>query len=423
MDVERALIAKAVQTGQVERLISMGVEEDHFADPEVRQVFAISVRHLRQFKTPPSMEAMRKALDETELQGYTFDVASDSLEYLAVEFIKQVKRRATIHAIRDIAKVVDEQPQEHSELDAIFLEKARELSRLVPSTRIARLSEVDQRIAAYNALVESGEPPGIPMGIPVFDALTQGVRKHEFISIAGWQGTGKSTLLLHIFFHAYLLGKTPLIVSLEMEAEAILRKVDVMATNFEYTAMKALKLGEGDLRKWEEWGERAQNAKNDIIILDDLGRCTVDKIYAETVRYAPDMVGVDYVSLMDAPRFQATWEKVTYLTRELKMNARNLGIPVFAVAQTNINSAQDGAQLENIAYSRSIGQDSDAVIGLWSDERMQAMNKMELRLLKNRDGKPGKTWMYWEPERMVFREWTPDDMWRERAALEEENKK
>lgn len=409
MDVERALISKTIHAGQIEKIISLGIEPHHFHDPEVRVVFEAAQSHLRRYRAAPSLAAIRKHVPD-----FSFDAPSDPVEYLAAEFIKQVKRRAAITALRDLAPLVDD-PKQVGDIDALFLEKARELARVIPSTRVARFSEMEARIRAFEQRVEEGEPPGIPMGIPMLDHLTLGVRPHEFVSIAGWQGTGKSTLMLHIFFSAYMAGKTPMIISLEMESESIFNKLDTMATNFEARLLEAMKgMPDAEKAKWEEQAERAKHAANDIIVLDDLGRCTVDKVFAETVRYAPDMVAVDYVSLLDGPKMASNWEKLTVMTRELKMQARILKIPLFAVAQTNIAGADQGATLETIAYSRSIGQDSDIVLGLHSDEMMQAMNKMEVRLLKNRRGKIGKTFMYWEPEYGKFREWGPQDIARNR---------
>jgi replicative DNA helicase len=168
-----------------------------------------------------------------------------------------------------------------------------------------------------------------------------------------------------------------------------------------------MELSEPDVKKWESAAEKASRASNDIIILDDLGRCTVDRVYAEASRWKPDLLAVDYISLLTAPKSAGNqvWERVTYITRELKLLARTLRVPIIGIAQTNIGGASDGATLENIAYSRSVGQDSDLVFGLKDDKEMRANNKMVVRMLKNRDGRLCETEMLWNMERMDFREW------------------
>lgn len=158
---------------------------------------------------------------------------------------------------------------------------------------------------------------------------------------------------------------------------------------------------------WEEAAERVQQVPNDIIAIDDIAHCTVDHVYAKTVKYEPELVTVDYITLMDTSRSagQSMWEKVTYITQALKQQTRSLKIPMIGIAQTNIDSAEEGAALQNIAYSRSIGQDSDLVIGLHQNQKMREEMQMEARLLKNRDGSVKNTHLLWDMERMRFRPW------------------
>ena len=284
---------------------------------------------------------------------------------------------------------------------------------MFPVGNAGRFSEMESRIADYEERLKQGITMGIPFGVKLIDDLTMGIQRHEYVTVAGWQGQGKSTLAQHIAFSGYLAGFTSVIVSLEMEAEAILRRFDVMATNLQYRALKKCELNSKDKEIWIEWAKKAANVSNDIVVLDDVYKCTTEKIQAIGEQYNPDLLIVDYVSLLHSPQNKPIWEKVTDFTGELKALARNpAGPPIIGIAQTNIQGADDGAKLENLAYSRSIGQDSDLVLGLYqdSDGKMKARNEMEIRLIKNRDGETGKTKFYWNPSRMEFREWQTSDM-------------
>lgn len=407
MNAERSLLSKAVQTGQVEALIAKGVSEVQFSDNACKDVWASCVAHIGRYHSSPSFEAVRSSNPD-----FSFEVVTDSLDYVFEEFVKQSKRRAAINGLREVARAVDD-PSRVFEIETEVLELGASLAQMFTMGNAERFSDMHRRIAEYEKRAEEGTVKGVPIGIVDFDDVTFGIRRHEFISIVGWQGTGKSTLAQHIAFSgAYLAGFTTLIVSLEMEAGEMFERLDTMATKFRSQALQKLELGVKDKEKWEQWAERAKDLTSDIIIVDNVNNCTPEKVHSLGQQYKPDLMIVDYVSLMNAPRaYGATWEKVTYLTQQLKQIARDPdGPPIISVAQTNIDSADGGAKLENIAYSRSIGQDSDIVIGLHQDEKMAARYEMELRLLKNRRGPKCTSKMYWNHTNMEFREWKTSDM-------------
>jgi replicative DNA helicase len=406
MDGERALLSKAVQTGQVDRLIRKGIDETYFYSDDCKDVWRTCVTHLSRFRSTPSFDAVRKTHPE-----FSFEIVTDAFDYVLEEFVKQTKRRATIEGLRDLAKAVDD-PSRILDIESDVLELGSHLAKLFPSGHASRFSQMEERIAEYEQRVKEGRVKGIPVGIHEIDDVMNGIRPHEFVSVVGWQGLGKSTLTQHICFAAYLAGFTPMVISLEMEASEMFARFDNMATNFSSRALQKLELGEGDMKRWAEWAERAKTLTNDIIVVDNVSNCTVEKVHAMLQQYSPDLAVVDYVSLMEAPKgYGQIWEKVTHLTQSLKQMARDPdNPPIIGVAQTNIGSADDGAKLENIAYSRSIGQDSDLVFGLHQDDKMKARYEMEVRVLKNRRGATVNAKMYWNPEKMEFRRWEISDM-------------
>jgi len=411
MDTEKLLIDKMAHTGSVDKILIAGINEDSFKKEEYKNIFLFIVAHFRKYKVSPTLQTIKEKFPE-----HLFEISQDSIDYLKDQLINDLKRRAAMDALYDLAECIDD-PELIPVIDDIFLEKARELTQLSPGSIYSSFKDMDKRIEEY----ESGEnlSGGIEMGIPQLDFLTSGMQPHEYITIAGFSGTGKSTLAQFILHNAYMQGKTPMYISLEMEAKALFRKWDTMTVNFEYNRLKRGTLHESDLVKWKEAAEIIRAGENDMIVLDDVRGCTVDRVYAELTRHVPDILCIDYITLMDTTRAQGNqlWEKVTNITQQLKQISRSLKIPIIGVAQTNRSGYASGATMDNMAFSQSIVNDSDIILGLHQDEEMKESKKMELRLLKNRDGQTAECNLLWKMNTMEFKPWNETMAFTERGNV------
>lgn len=403
MDYERSLITRIIQTGEIEDVIARGIDEDHFADEECQEVYAYAIDHLKKYKECPSLKVVKDVFP-----GFEPELSEDAVSWLVDRHIINVKRRLANEAIIALAEAAEDD-ERAEEIDIEFLDISRQLATIVPTTAVARFSDMHGRIDQYKKDKKEGNIWGIRMGIPALDEKTFGIQPHELIICAGWQGTGKSTLMQHITFSAYLQGLKTLFVSLEMDRGPLLRKFDTMAVNMSYRLLKSLALEDDAEERWEKWADDAEEGREhgqDIVIIDRIGSRTATGIYAETIRHKPDLVVVDYLSLLDTGKTgnDKQWQAIGQISRELKLNAQTLGIPVIAAAQTNRDSVKEGVKLETIAFSSAIGMDADIVLGLMQDDDMKAEEQMEVAMVKNRDGAPGKALLDWKIDSMQFGE-------------------
>lgn len=400
------MISKVAHSGSgLERMMGTGIEPRHFSDPESASVWRFMSEHTRKYRQQPSVSVLREKFPD-----YDFILVSDSLEYIRDRFVENAIRNAGSEAILGLAKALDD-PDQVARWPQMFSEQDRRIQQLIPSTaEIGRLSDMEARIAEYRELVRDGNPYGVKMGIPQFDEVTYGIQQHEYVTIQGWLGTGKSTLAQWMLLNAYQQEQKCMYISLEMERQALMRKWDVMLTNVEYRNMKSGALSTDELRRWEKVAARVrdQSARKDIIVVDDIRNCTVDRVYSEIAKHDPDIVAIDYISLMTTSRSQAssTWEKLMYISNNLKQTARTTKTPIIAVAQTNRDSSEGGPELHNIAFSVAINQDSDIVIGMHSNKEDRENRKMQVKLLKNRDGMIRQADLYWDMEHMEFKPWS-----------------
>lgn len=406
MDPERTLLSRVAQTGEVQELVALGIRDDHFADQTGRDAFRFMVEHAAKHGKAPSFPLIKQ-----EFEDYDFPLVQDATSWCVDRFVDGLKRRKTRESLEAIAEATDD-PAQVGSLDQLFAEESRKLMTWLPSiVRVERMSDMEKRIEEYDRALGVGDLKGISMGIPKIDDLTWGIQPHEFVTISGWQGVGKSTLTQHVLHEAFSSGKTPMYISLEMDARALFRKWDAMTTHFKYRHLKHGTLTDKEREDWEKAAERAKKGPGDIIVIDEVVGCTVDRVASEIHKHGPDLVAIDYITLMDTPRSagDSTWEQVRYLSRNLKQIARTMGVPIIGVAQTNADDGGSGATLRNIAYGRSIGMDSDIVLGLHQTDEMRENNQMVVRLNKNRDGARGEQAMRWELDSMTIREWKTTD--------------
>lgn len=395
-DIERELLWKAIQSGKFPDVVARGIEADHFADEECIEVFEFVQNFMRLHADPPSTKTVKK-----EFPKFKAPLSSDPLSYHMEQMVLKVKERMAIELVRDYHDAIDDPDQLH-DIELRAFDMARMLSEVVPAPQAKFFGrDATKRHDEYTERKKSGDHPGIYMGIPSIDEVLRGILPSQLVTIVAYMGMGKSVLMTYMAYSAYLQGKTSLFISLEMDADEILQRLDVMATKMKFQALKALELESGDQRKWYEILERAEADKHerDIIIRDDIQDCTVDHVFAETSRWKPDLCLVDYLELMSMPRTSGNrsqgWEQVSAAGKGLKQNARILKIPHITAAQLNREGGRDKVSLANVGH-QSIGKHSDIMLGLAQDEEQEVRNEIEVISLKVRNGRKPRATLRWD---------------------------
>jgi replicative DNA helicase len=416
VDVERALITKIVRTQTMEHVVARGIEAHNFVgkpvadEPAPADVWAWMIEHLRHYRSVPSVDLFNR-----RWPAFKHVDSTDPLEVIIDEFVKTVKRRKLIEEIRHLSTIADDWALV-GDAEVHMMEAARSLSRLVPTTAIKRFSDSLGRREDYlSRMNDPRSGPGVSFWAEDLDKLTFGIGPNEMAIIEGFLGRGKSSMAIGMAAKAYFdRDETPLFMSLEMDGDKLNNRWDAYAAGISYRALKRLELGEGDLEKWERIGEKASDSKleKDILVIDDLYRPSVEKIYAEIERWRPQWTCIDTIDEVSAPsQFKSIYERQAYAARELKGVARVTRRPIVGIAQAGRDAEHEGATIGNIAGAIDIARKADLVIGVHASDEMLGMNKVELRALKVRDDEgTGRTFSYfWDRGPMVLRPWQPAD--------------
>lgn len=335
--------------------------------------------------------------------GWYGEASTDPLLALISDFMNNVRRRYFDSKVLELSRAPMDR-NSWDRLDEIMLDAARDLASIVPSGGVARFAgEMEKRIERYELDQQQGVVPGILLGIPVIDEVTQGVRPGWVITNAGFSGRGKSMLTIWNLLSVFEQDKTALMLSLEMSREEVMERLDTMVLNFEHRLLAQRNLDPREIERWSDIAKVYKAARAEIIVIDKLGGCTVDRVFAEINRYKPDVAAVDYVQRMTGTRTSmAKWEGLDEITNEFKTIAMETDTAIIMVSQDQRASADQGSSETNMGGGVSVFQAADLYIGMMQDDTMRAQNKMRIKLLKNRHGDRAEVDMWWAPATMEF---------------------
>ena len=244
---------------------------------------------------------------------------------------------------------------------------------------------------------------GLKTGFPTLDNKTLGLQDGALLILAARPGVGKSVFALNLARNVCELNKNAkasvALFSLEMPATQLVERLLAASSG---VSLSDLKVGNFDSTYSTAYNNSCEELKNLNLYFDDTSNITVSAIRAKCrkhkLEHGLDLVVIDYLQLIDSEKGSerlSTQEKVSRITRSLKLMARELSIPVVALSQLSreLEKREDKRPLlSDLRDSGSIEQDADIVMFLYSDELYNKQTKLkgiiELLVAKNRSGSP-----------------------------------
>lgn len=258
----------------------------------------------------------------------------------------------------------------------------------------------------------------IPSGFGMLDKYITGLNKSDFILIGARPAMGKTSFALNLAQNVTMMAKKKCIFfSLEMTKEQLAERL--LAARAGVPSQK-LRTGELSDDEWVRLGNAAGDYDKVELYLDDTASITVPEIKSRVRRLKNvDIIIIDYLGLIQsATRKENRVQEVSEITRNLKMLAKDLNIPVVCCAQLSRGTEGRGKshkpQLSDLRESGSIEQDADIVMFLYRedyyrnevDEDKQDeidANLTELIVAKNRHGAVGTIEMTFDKEFTRFK--------------------
>jgi replicative DNA helicase len=241
-----------------------------------------------------------------------------------------------------------------------------------------------------------GSALGVPTGFADLDEMTNGLHPGQMIIVAARPGVGKSTLGLDFARSCSVRhGMTSVIFSLEMSRTEIVMRMLSAEAKIRLQDMRGGRMSDDD---WTRLARRMSEISEAPLYIDDSPNLTMMEIRAKARRLKQRndlrLVIVDYLQLMTSgKRVESRQQEVSEFSRNLKLLAKELEVPVVAISQLNRGPEQrtdKRPMLSDLRESGSLEQDADMVVLLnrpdaWERDDPRA-GEADLIIAKHRAG-------------------------------------
>ncbi len=326
--------------------------------------------------------------------------------------------RRLIHAAGQIAAVAYNEPDATTALD--------EAEKLIfnISQRFTRsdFDHIRDTLREYIERLEHlhehrGTIVGVATGFSDLDKITGGLQKSDLIILAARPSIGKTALALSLAHNAALrFGHGVAIFSLEMSKEQLVTRLLSMDAGVDQSRLRTGFLEDDE---WERISESVGRLSEANIYVDDTPGISMVEMRSKARRLMMDrgfsLLIVDYLQLMQGSGSSRGHEnrvqEVSEISRGLKALARELNVPVLALAQLSRaveSRTEKKPQLSDLRESGSIEQDSDVVLFIYRDEvynpETERKNIADIIVAKHRNGPVGQVSLYFMPSQTRFRD-------------------
>lgn len=360
-------------------------------------------------------------IDYSHFKAYLLQLAQIVPSISNVEFYAGIVRdkyniRALVNTAREIINDASESDMDAGELLNSAEQKIFDIRRGKDTRGLQRVNEIVvqtfDRLDELNSRSDE-EFSGVPTGIKDLDRVIMGLNKTDLILIASRPGMGKTSFSLNIAEHVGInKGKKVAIFSLEMSKEQLVSRM--LSTEARIPGQN-LRLGKLSDDEWANLIEAGGTISKAPIYIDDTPGITIPEMKAKLRRLSDvDLVIIDYLQLMSSAKpINNRVQEISEITRNLKIMAKELDVPVLTLSQLSRASEQRADHkpvLSDLRDSGSIEQDADIVMFLYREGYYEMgevseegdKNSGEVIVAKNRHGETRSIPLHWQGEYMRF---------------------
>jgi replicative DNA helicase len=310
--------------------------------------------------------------------------------------------RGLIRAGGDISKLGWDRVGEPADLVDRAEQIVFDLSQSRVSTEFSHIETLlKESFERITALYEAGEEiTGVPSGFRDVDRLTSGFQPGNLVIVAARPSMGKSAFGLCMAANIAIRNQIPVaLFTLEMSKAEVTQRLMCSEAKVESQRLRSGKLAPDD---WPRLTAACDKLAKAPIYVDDTGSITMMEIRSKARRLKSKesslgLIVVDYLQLMTSgSNVESRVQEVSQISRNLKILARDLDVPILAMSQLSraVEQRHDKRPiLSDLRESGSIEQDADLVAFIYRDEYYNEdspdQGLAEVILAKHRNGPTG----------------------------------
>ena len=432
-EAERSVLGSMLRDNAVIDDVTMVVQAEHFYSDGHQKIFR-AVRDLRNNVKGGNAVDLVLLADELKRRGQIEDVggygylselwdaaptAANARYYAAIVRDHAVIRNL-IHAGTEILRDAYDQAQPADELLEAAERKILDIAQVTHTgdtrTLHQALDEAYDRIDKRQGM-ETLSISGLSTGYSDLDEITAGLQDSELVIVAARPSVGKTAFSLNLVRNIVVEEQKPVFfVSLEQSRIELAERLLCCQARVDSHKLRKGNLSAEDMERILEAGGVLRSAGK--LVIDDTPAQGMLRIAANArrlkLREGIRMVVIDYLQLIEPDsRRDPRQEQVAQISRRLKFLARELQIPVVALAQVNRSSEdrQDHRpRLADLRESGSIEQDADTVMLLHRPDRYepgQHEGIIEVIIGKQRNGPTGEVTLAYRKQYMRYENFAP----------------
>lgn len=432
IDAEQSVVGALLINNAAYEDIADLVRAEHFFQRDHRIIFEHTARLIENGKAADALTVAEslsrdRLLDEVGGQAYVGSLAVNTPSAANIRrYAEIVVERATFRALNAACTVIMDAVRRPGQRDARALVDQAQAAMMVLGERSGGAADfqsshqvmteviafVEEQHERYRKLGDAAAVTGLETGFYDFDRMTSGLHPGQLIVLAARPSMGKSAMALNISEHVTRANIPTLFFSLEMGNRE--QGVRLLASR---SGMNTQRLFSGRVNE-NEW-PRVVNAVGELVeiplLFNDSPYLTVMDMRSmarRAKRQHPTLglIVVDYLQLMVAGASeQNRANQIAEISRGLKLLAKELGVPVMALAQLNreLEKRQNKRPvLSDLRDSGAIEQDADMVVFIYRDEVYNEDSPRkgiaELIVAKQRNGPVGTVQLVFRKDNTRF---------------------